>query len=67
MSLYKYAVDTRSLSEEDREKLLELLDRCTETGANFTETRFVFSFFLDEKINPETIPGIPAHLLRRVP
>lgn len=67
MPLTQYIIDMRSLSVSEREKLIDTLDRCSETGLSLAGEHFVFTFFLDSKINPETIPDLPMELLRRVP
>ena len=67
MPLTQYIIDMRSLSVSERDKLIETLDRCSETGLSLSGEYFVFSFYLDSRVNPETIPGLPVELLRRVP
>ena len=67
MALYQYMIDMRPLPEEARNKLYTLLDdHYPWTNMMLTKTPHVYSFFMDEKINPETIDGLPLELLRRV-
>ena len=65
--LAKYVVDLRSLKESERETLYEILDRDSETGLSMTQEFQVYTFLLDEKINPLSIPGLTEAMLRRVP
>lgn len=65
--LAKYVVDLRSLKESERETLYEILDRDSETGLSMTKEFQVYTFLLDEKINPLSIPGLTEAMLRRVP
>lgn len=65
--LVKYVVDLRSLKESERETLYEILDRDSETGLSMTKEFQVYTFLLDEKINPLSIPGLTEAMLRRVP
>ena len=65
--LAKYVVDLRSLKESERETLYEILDRDSETGLSMTQELQVYTFLLDEKINPLSIPGLTEAMLRRVP
>ena len=65
--LAKYVVDLRSLKESERETLYEILDRDSETGLSMTQELQVYTFLLDEKIKPLSIPGLTEAMLRRVP
>lgn len=67
MSLKHYLVDLRSLSEEERRRVYDLLDRITETGLSITPDPYVFDCFLDEKMPVTSIPGLPEGLIRQIP
>lgn len=65
--LFKYVVDLRTLKDEERKELRERLHILSETGITLTKEPGVFTIFLDESINPQTIPGLSGELLHRVP
>lgn len=67
MALLHYCVDLRSVSVEERERILELLDQFSVTGSSISKKPFVFTFFLDESEDINQIEGLPLSLIHRIP
>ena len=66
MSLLRYEVDLRSLSDTEKEKYRQLLERVSETGLSITPIPGVFQFYLDERESPAAYiknDRIPLHLV----
>lgn len=55
------------MPEDDRDKLFDLLDQhYSYTGLSLTKEPHVYTFFLEDDVNPASIPGLPSKLLRRL-
>ena len=68
MSLKRYVIDLRTLSESERSRIYDLLDgHYAETNMILTKEPHVYQLFMDESINPAKIDGLPPGLLRLVP
>lgn len=67
MSLKEYEVDLRSLDDDNRKRVYELLDLEAFMELKPTNVRNVYTLFMDERINPDSLPGLPAGLIRRLP
>lgn len=67
MSLLRYSIDLNGVSEEERERILKIIELYAETGPKPTGKRSVFTFFLDESDDVKKVPGLPASLIHQTP
>lgn len=67
MAIHRYEIDLKSLSAEERSRVIELLNRISETELKPTNALSVCTFFAEEtEINRHSLQLPLAHL-RRVP
>jgi hypothetical protein len=67
MSLYKYLVDGSSLSFNEREKLLQLLDDYAYTGTIYVDIKKgLYQAMFEDTIDISTIPFPPGTILNRI-
>lgn len=68
MALNKYVVDLRSLDDDKRERVYELLhSHISFTGLSPTKLRNVYTLFVEQDFNPESLPDLPKELIHPVP
>ena len=63
----RYLIDLRSVTPDDRARIIDTIETYSFTGASLVGTSFVFSFFLENEEELNQIPGIPLHLVQRFP
>lgn len=67
MSLYRYSVDLRSFSPDERARIIETIKIYGFSSLEETQIPFVYEVFLDESEKPESIPALPLGSIRRIP
>ena len=67
VSLVRYMLDLSQVGEEDRERIIDLINGFSHTGIKATDHDLVFTFFLDERYDISKIPGLPMSSVRRIP
>ena len=67
MSLLQYRVDLRGVSDEEHNRIEQVISGWAETGLALTRTLRVYTCFIDEKISVNDIPGLPAGVIQRIP
>lgn len=67
MGLIHYLIDLQSISPDERARILKAIETYSFSGVSMTNTKFVFTFFLDNTSDINQIPGLPVHLVQRLP
>lgn len=67
MSLLHYRVDLRGVSDEEHNRIEDLLNGIAETGLQMTPTQKVYECFFNEKVSVKEIPGLPAEVIQPIP